>query len=96
MAGKTAKPIKLKKVEFVLDAPEAKAIFLAGTFNDWSVEKHPMKKSHEQRWEKTLTLAPGSYEYKFFVDGRWTEDPQNERRCTNIFGTLNSIVKVSG
>lgn len=86
--------IKPKKIEFVLDAPEAQQVYLAGTFNNWSLKKHPMKKNGSRKWKKAVMLPPGCYEYKFWVDGRWTEDPSNERRCTNSFGTANSIVRV--
>lgn len=88
------KKAKLKRINFVLDAPEAQEVSLVGSFNDWSVKKHPMKKDGGNAWKKTVMLAPGNYEYKFWVDGRWVEDPQNERRCANSFGTVNSVVKV--
>jgi 1,4-alpha-glucan branching enzyme len=94
MAAKPQKKTPLSKVEFVLEAPEAQTVYLAGSFNDWSIEKHPMKKNNGSPWKKSLLLPPGEHEYKFWVDGHWTEDPQNERRRPNRFGTLNSIVKV--
>jgi type 1 glutamine amidotransferase len=39
-------------------------------------------------------LPPGTFEYKFLVDGQWVADPRNERVCLNSFGTTNSIVRV--
>jgi hypothetical protein len=55
-----------------------------------------MKNNDVGIWEKILMLYPGRYEYKFLVDGQWWNDPGNDRVCPNSFGTLNSIVKVSG
>lgn len=88
------KAVKRKKVDFVLEAPNAGQVYLAGSFNDWSPEKHPMKKNGNGTWRRSLMLPVGAYEYKFVVDGRWIEDPDNERRCANCFGSLNSIVQV--
>jgi hypothetical protein len=46
-------------------------------------------------WNQAAMLSPGKYEYKFFVDGEWKEDPRNEQTCRNCFGTLNSILEVT-
>lgn len=88
------KGLRQRRINFVLDAPDAHEVYLAGSFNNWSITKHPMKQNGDRRWKKTVVLGPGDHEYKFWVDGRWTEDPQNERRCVNRFGTVNNIVKV--
>ncbi len=85
---------KRRKVDFRLEAPEASQVYLAGAFNNWSLKKHPMKKQGNGAWEKTLMLPAGNYEYKFWVDGRWVEDPNNGRRCMNSFGSMNSIVQI--
>jgi 5'-AMP-activated protein kinase regulatory beta subunit len=66
-----------------------------GDFNAWDPEKHPMKRGPDGAWEKTVILAPGTYEYKFFQDGQWMVDPQNDRQRPNRFGTRNSVVVVS-
>ena len=43
----------------------------------------------------TLDLAPGTYEYKFIVNGFWTMDPDPSREWVpNGLGTLNSVVVV--
>jgi len=90
MAGNSGK----RRIEFILTSPDAKKVTLAGSFNDWSIEKHPMKQDGDGFWKRVLMLAPGSHEYKFWVDGRWEEDPRNERRCPNGFGGCNNVVKV--
>lgn len=94
MAPHLGNGAKRKKIDFVFDAPEAKEVYLAGSFNGWSLKKHPMEKNGNGRWKKTVILPVGSHEYKFWVDGRWVEDPQNERRCINSFGSVNSIVNI--
>ena len=94
MTGNSGNGKKRRKIEFKLEAPEAREVYLAGAFNDWSLKKHPMKKNGDGSWKKALMLPAGVYEYKFCVDGRWQEDPNNLRRCMNRFGSINSIVHI--
>ena len=95
MANKKDTQERRHKINFLLEAPDAKTVFLAGSFNDWSVKTHPMKNDGKGVWTRNLLLFPGSYEYKFFVDGQWREDPCNERCCANCFGSLNNVVQVN-
>jgi 1,4-alpha-glucan branching enzyme len=89
---KSHQAIKRKRVTFSFEAVEAKAIFLAGDFNDWSPKTHPMKNDGKGVWKKAVMLFPEKYEYKFIVDGDWREDPRNDQTCLNCFGTQNSIL----
>jgi len=85
-----AKP-KTKKVRFNFYAPEAKRVFLAGDFNQWNPSSHPMKMDGERIWRISLALNPGQYEYRFFVDGEWQNDPNYGAFVENPFGTSNSL-----
>ncbi len=87
--------IARQRVTLILDAPEAGAVSLLGDFNQWNEKKHPMKKSADGVWEKTIVVPAGSYEYLFLVDGKWRNDPTNDQVRTNSFGTLNNVLKVS-
>ena len=84
-----------KKVEFLLYAPNASEVLLMGDFNNWQDKKHPMKKKSMGTWEKTLMLKPGTYEYKYIVDGLWQEDPENRPARMNVFGTYNNLLTVA-
>ena len=85
-----------RRVNMSLDAPDAKKVSLVCDFNAWDPKKHPMKKSANGLWQKTIYLtAPGTYEYKFHVDGQWVEDPGNQVLCDNRFGTRNNIITVA-
>lgn len=86
--------VKRKKVDFYAVFPHAREVGLAGDFNNWDPEKHPMKKGENGRWEKYLLLYPGTYEYKFSVDGRWEMDPKNPLVCPNTYGTKNNFIVV--
>lgn len=90
----TQKSIKRKKVTFCVSFPDARTVCLVGDFNDWDIQKHPMKKDENGNWEKYLMLYPGTYEYKFKVDGNWENDAANPLVCPNSFGTKNNFIVV--
>ena len=63
-----------KKVEFIMKAPEAKEIYLAGDFNRWDTKSVPMRKDNHGIWSAEMRLSPGRYEYKIFSDRAWLEN----------------------
>jgi 1,4-alpha-glucan branching enzyme len=84
-----------KRITFSLMAPQARQVSLAADFNQWSQDKHPMKKGKYGEWTRTVFVDPGEYEYKFWVDGEWKIDERNSRTRRNRFGTRNNIVNVA-
>jgi len=75
--------------------PSAKVVTVAGDFNQWSPTARPMKRDAGGLWKVKVRLGPGSYQYKFVVNGeRWEEDPLNLHRTMNEHGTFNSIRNV--
>ena len=84
---------KGKKVKFMLHAPDAGKVMLAGDFNNWQHARTPLKKG-KKAWEKDLVLKPGKYEYKFVVDGNWINDPGNDCYIWNSYGTQNSVIEI--
>jgi 1,4-alpha-glucan branching enzyme len=82
------------RIEF--NHPTASAVGIAGTFNEWHAESAPMVAVGGGRWLKDLALAPGVYEYRLVVDGRWMADPQASETTPNPFGEVNSVLKVNG
>ncbi len=86
---------KRRSWTFSLEANEAKEVFLMGDFNNWSPGKHTMRRDEKGTWNKRVMLFPGDHEYKFLVDGQWKEDPRNNRRCPNRFGSYNSVIRLS-
>jgi 1,4-alpha-glucan branching enzyme len=81
-------------VSFVLVDLGAKQVALSGDFNGWSPDETPMKRHEHGHWETTVELAPGRYQYKFVVDGRWEVDPAAHNHVPNEHGSLNSVVEV--
>ena len=74
---------------------EAKRVYLVGDFNNWSPYGDPMKDPDgDGTWELFYPLAPGTYSYKFIVDGKWIPDPHNPLDEPDGFGGRNSLVKI--
>jgi 1,4-alpha-glucan branching enzyme len=83
-----------RRVVFKVKAPFAKEIVLLGDFNNWKAGVHPMQKDSQGLWKVNLRLAPGSYEYKLLVDGKWWEDRGEKKGIRNPFGTHNRVMVV--
>jgi 1,4-alpha-glucan branching enzyme len=83
-----------KKVEFSLQAPEAKEVFLAGEFNQWDAQSLPMKRGRDGNWKIRTSLLPGRYEYKIVVDNQWLEAFPGAELVPNHFGTQNCVLWV--
>lgn len=90
---KTART-KQKKINFSFLAPLAENVLIAGDFNDWNTMSHPMKKDKKGVWKISLNLRPGTYQYNFYVDGEWQNDPNCAEYVKNPFGTLNCVKKI--
>ena len=80
-----------RKITFEFSAPEAMEVFLAGDFNQWNIQGNPMKKDKNGMWKATLSLEPGRYEYRFFADGKWENDPSCSSCVPNEFGGMNCV-----
>ena len=92
---KSKQTVKSRKVTFLFESTRAKEVILLGDFNDWNPKTHPMKSDGSGKWNKTVIMPPGRYEYKFLVDGKWAEDPRNDQHSSNCFGTCNSVLDLA-
>lgn len=76
-AKKAAPKAAAKKVAVVFEAncPLATTVSVAGSFNNWAVDKDMLKKDKKTGlWTAKISLAAGDYEYKFVCDGKnWDE-----------------------
>ncbi len=89
-ARKMAKPIN-----FVCVAPEAKAVFLSGDFNDWDTSAHPMKRQPDGAWLLQVPLNHGHHHYRFVVDGKAVLDPRAHGVARDHQGQKVSLIAVS-
>ncbi len=82
-------------VLFRLNAPGAREVSLIGDFNGW---REPLVMNDDDEdgvWITIARLDPGTYEYKFIVDGDWRRDPGNPEDADDRHGGRNSVVVVS-
>jgi hypothetical protein len=80
-------------VRFVFYAPNAHAVALAGSFNDWSTDAALLARADAGVWTITLQVPPGQHQYAFVVDGRWVADPAAPA-VDDGFGRRNSVLAV--
>lgn len=60
------------------DYPNARFVAVAGEFNQWNARSLPCVRENGS-WVCPVDIKPGTYLYKFVVDGVWVLDPDNER-----------------
>ncbi len=85
---------RTKKAQFNLNAPSAKKVTVAGSFNKWNITADSLKKSNGGNWTISLSLKPGRYEYKYLVDGGWVNDPACNSCVPNNYGSCNCVIDV--
>ena len=84
-------------VSFVLVAPRARSVAVAGDFDGWDRSQLPMRREASGLWTLSVPLAPGRYRYAFVVDGRqFVADPAAPPASDDDFGQPTSAVTVSG
>jgi Glycogen recognition site of AMP-activated protein kinase len=89
-AQPTASHVSLELVK-----PDAKKVYVAGSFNEWKPERTPLAPLGNGRWGGDLAVKPGRHEYLFVVDGQWLPDPNAKETVQNPFGGKNSVLVVS-
>jgi 1,4-alpha-glucan branching enzyme len=86
------------RVTFKCYAPEAGNVSVAGSFNNWDISSHPLKRNNNGKedgeWQKAIYLEPGIYEYRFVVDGLWNNDPLCEEFRDNELGNSNCVLRI--
>lgn len=82
-------------VRFVLYAPGASQVALAGTFNEWDASAIRLVPGSDTGvWTTTVALPVGQHQYAFVIDGeRWVADPAAPR-VDDGFGRANSVMAV--
>ena len=92
---KRAKKETGKQVQFEISSEPGSQVYLAGTFNDWNPNAHPLNgKPDSEHFTTTVFIPVGTHEYKFVVNGVWRVDPNCAAWVPNDQGSLNSVVHV--
>lgn len=90
----SAKKMK-KPINFFCHAPEAQAVAVAGDFNEWNREAHPMRQGPDGSWHLQIPLHHGHHRYVFVVDGRLVLDPRAQGVARNEHNEKVSLMSVS-
>ncbi len=76
----------------------ASDVRIAGDFNGWVPDKGVRSLIESEGagriWTKILQLPPGTYQYRYVVDGEWREDPSNPQVIESTVGGRNSVMVV--
>jgi len=84
-------------VVFGLHDHGVRRVEVFGSWNRWQAPGLLAAQIEAGVWQtQPLGLAPGSYSYKFLLDGRtWLDDPGNSQKIHDGSGNLNSVLVVS-
>jgi 1,4-alpha-glucan branching enzyme len=77
--------------QFAFQGPATRQVSLAGDFNNWDTKAAPMHKGPDGIWRLSVPLTPGRYEYRFFADEVWCNDPAAQQKAPNSLGTENCV-----
>lgn len=84
-----------KRITFHCNAEPGSEVYVAGDFNEWNPEKRKLSdKEGNGHFTTTMFLSPGTYEYKFIINGQWSIDPECEEWVPNKMGSLNSVIRI--
>jgi hypothetical protein len=82
-------------VQFLLDAPGATSVAVAGDFTEWQPEHALEDLDGDGIWTGRVPIEPGVHSYMFVIDGReWLTDPLADRYQDDGFGNRNAVLAV--
>lgn len=78
----------LKPTGFSCHAPDAQAVFVTGSFNDWNPATLLLDRQVDGHWRNVVPLSAGDYEFRFIVDGQWSCEPglDDQAECPGSCG----------
>jgi 1,4-alpha-glucan branching enzyme len=91
MIKKTSNKPTHSPTQFSFEAAATQQVSLAGNFNGWDTKTTPMQKGRDGIWRVSVPLQPGRYEYRFYADGVWRDDPKAHKKTPNTLGTENCV-----
>lgn len=81
------------RVQFRFYRPQASCASVAGTFNKWNPQAHPMRKGSDGWWSATLAFTPGVHQFRYVADGQWYTDYAAQGLEHGKFG-MNSLLVI--
>ena len=94
VAGQTVESVVY--VQFVLEAPSAQSVAVAGDFSEWEPEFALEDADGDGIWTGRVPVRPGVHSYMFLIDGTsWQTDPRADRYQDDGFGNRNAVLAVA-
>ena len=87
--------VSARQVPLVIRVAGGEKVIVTGDFTQWSQEGIAMKPVSKGKFRTMLKLAPGTYQYRLLVDGKWANDLDADEQVSNPFGTENSVLIVA-
>jgi hypothetical protein len=82
-------------VQFVLEAPTATSVAVAGDFSDWEPSFTLTDSDGDGVWTGRIPIRPGVHGYMYLIDETiWQTDPNAERYQDDGFGNRNAVLAV--
>jgi 1,4-alpha-glucan branching enzyme len=84
------------KVTFSVEAAAADTVSVVGNFNEWNTEATSLKKLKNGTFIGTVDVENGTeYEFRYIVDGSYTNDAQADAYKWNEFAAAeNGVLSV--
>tara|TARA_B100001146_G_scaffold225213_1_gene247928 strand:- start:8870 stop:9232 length:363 start_codon:yes stop_codon:yes gene_type:complete len=83
------------KVTFTVPAEAAQEVKVVGSFNAWNSEETALKKLKNGNFKGSINLPKDqSYEFRYIIDGAYTNDDQADEFWWNDFGATENGVLV--
>jgi 1,4-alpha-glucan branching enzyme len=83
-------------VQFMLDAPGASSVSVAGDFSEWEPSFTLEDVDGDGVWTGRVPVQPGVHTYMFLIDGtEWRTDPRADRYRDDGFGNRNAVLAVA-
>ena len=77
-------------VEFVCCGAE-RGVQVAGSWNQWRARDLDLV--GDDTWMLSLSIPPGTFQYKYIIDGVWIHDP-SKKWLQDAQGNTNNVIKV--
>jgi hypothetical protein len=83
-------------VQFILEAPGATSVAVAGDFDGWEGTHGLQDPDGDGVWSGRVPVQPGVHAYMFVIDGStWMTDPRADRYQDDGFGNRNAVLAVT-
>lgn len=78
---------------FCLWAPNAEAVSVVGSFNEWDSTKHPMERAEDGLWRAEIAGVKAGDEYRYHLDAAGQQFTKNDPYARDVTSSVgNSII----